>query len=153
MFVFAAFAFSVPAKKTPPPARAVPLLTLGRFRFYLSKVFHSSVIVWVASSIVAKANIYLGSSLLSTGLGPRRSEGGEMPHCATNWICGSQIKCCRKKWVVAVEWHYQKIDRRLAQNHPTTFHRPTPRHTAHSAFMDANAKKVFATRIAVITES
>lgn len=36
-----------------------------RFRFYLSKVFHSVVIVWVASSIVAKANIYLGFSLLS----------------------------------------------------------------------------------------
>lgn len=136
MFVFAAFAFSVPAKKPLPSAPAVPRLTLGRFRFYLSKVFHSTVIVWVASSIVAKANIYLGFSLLSTGRASTQrgrraaAAGGGKAHCATNWICGSQIKCCRKKWAVAVEWHYQKIDRRSRYKHPITFHRPALRHTA-----------------------
>lgn len=46
--------------KNLPLAPPRPPLSLGRFRFYLSKVFHSAVIVWVASSIVAKANIYLG---------------------------------------------------------------------------------------------
>lgn len=45
---------------TPSPSRS-----LGRFRFYLSKVFHSSVIVWVASTIVAKSEYLFGVRLLS----------------------------------------------------------------------------------------
>lgn len=52
-------------KTSPCPRAPLPTPCPGRFRFYLSKVFHSVVIVWVASSIVAKANIYLGFSLLS----------------------------------------------------------------------------------------
>lgn len=79
---------------------------LGRFRFYLSKVFHSVVIVWVARPIVAKANIYLGWSLLSI------SRYRDLGHCAANWICGTRIKCCRKEWLRR-RWHYQKIDRQL----------------------------------------
>lgn len=109
-------------KNCPPSSRR----TL-RFRFYLSKVFHSAVIVWVASSIVAKANIYLGFSLLSI-CGWRRAEPrGEAGawrrhyHCATNWICGTQIKCCRKKWLVAVDGHYQKIDRPLTYRFDISF--------------------------------